>query len=94
MQAVCRIREGVLTLSIEEQAAAGATETETVVAEAPVEELAVCLQRGPSDMFTLATGHEDGMFDEIYCFCGGPERRFEWIQDFLRTGVAIFDFRD
>ena len=47
-----------------------------MVAEAPVEALAVCLQRGPTDMFTLATVHEG---EEIYCFCGGPERRFEWI---------------
>ena len=93
MRAVCRIRAGVLTLSIAQHTAAGAT-AEEMVAEAPVQELVVCLQRGPSDMFTMATGHEDEMFDAIYCFCGGPERRFQWLQDFLRCGVPVFDLRD
>ena len=43
MRAMCRIREDVLTMSIEEQAAAGATETETVVAEKPVKALSLSL---------------------------------------------------
>ena len=93
MRAVCRIRAGVLTLSIAKNTAAGAN-AEEMVAEAPVEGLVVCLQRGASDMFTLATGHEDEMFDAIYCFCGGPERRFQWLRDFLRWGVAVVDLRD
>ena len=80
-------------MSIEQRAAAGDA-TEEVVAEAPVEALAVCLLRGRADMFTLATVHEDEMVDEIYCFCGGPATRLEWIEDFLRVGIAIFDLRD
>ena len=93
MLAVCRIREGVLTLSIEERAAAGA-KTEVVVAEVPVEGLAMRLHRGRADMFTLAAVNENEVLDEIYCFCGGPATRLEWIEDFLRVGIAIFDLRD
>ena len=93
MPAVCRIRAGVLTLNIEERAAAGA-KTEVVVAEAPVEALAARLHRGRADMFALATVYENEMFDEIYCFCDDPAKRDRWIEVFRRMGVAVFDSRD
>ncbi len=35
-----------------------------VVAAVPVQELAVGLRRGRTDMFTVATLHEDRMYDE------------------------------
>ena len=87
-RAVCRIREGVLTLGIEGRGAAGET-TEEVAAEVPIKVLAVCLQEGRTDMFTLATVHKNRMFDEIYCFCDDPARRTRWIAVFRRMGVAI-----
>ena len=93
LRAVCRIREGVLTMNIEEPAAAGA-KTEVVVAEVPVEALAVCLLRGRADMFKLATVCESEMIDEIYCFCDDPTRRNRWIAVFRRMGVPVFDLRD
>ena len=93
LRAVCRIREGVLTMNIEEPAAAGA-KTEVVVAEVPVEALAVCLLRGRADMFKLATVYESEMVDEIYCFCDDPPRRDRWTAVFRRMGVAVFDLRD
>jgi len=87
-RAVCRIREGVLTLGIEGRGAAGET-TEKVAAEVPIKALAVCLQEGRTDMFTLVTVHKNRMFDEIYCFCDDPARRTRWIDVFRRMGVAI-----
>ena len=90
MCAVCRIREG--TMVLEQQAAAGAKAT--VLAEVPVEALTMCLHRGRTDMFTLATVCKDEMLDEIYCFCGDSATRFEWIKDFLRMEIPIRDFRD
>ena len=93
MRAVCRIREGVLTLGTEQRTAAGDT-TEKVVAEAPVEALAMCLRQGRFDVFTLATVDKDELFDEIYCFCGDSATRFEWIREFLRLGIPIHDYRN
>ena len=93
MRAVCRIREGVLTIGIEQRTAAGDT-TEKVVAEAPVEALAMCLRQGRFDVFTLATVDKDELFDEIYCFCGDSATRFEWIREFLRLGIPIHDYRN
>jgi hypothetical protein len=92
-RAVCRIRGGVLTLGIEQRAAAG-EEAEEEVAELPVEALAVGLQRGRAHMLTLATIYKNEMFDEIYCFCDDPVRRNKWIAVFRRMGVAIYDLRD
>ena len=93
MCAVCRIHDGLLTLGTKQRAAAG-EETEKVVAEVPVEVLAVGLQRGRANMLTLATLYRNEMFDEIYCFCDNPIRRNRWIHVFRRMGVAIFDMRD
>ena len=90
--AVCRVRDGVLILSIEQWRAAGEM-TEKVVAEVPVEALAVGLQRGRSNMLTLATVHENKMFDEIYCFSANSASRNRWIAVFRRMGVAVFDLR-
>ena len=67
-RAVCRIREGVLTLVTEQRNATGKT-TKKVEAEVPLEVLAVGLQRGRANMFTLATVYKNQMFDEICCFC-------------------------
>ena len=92
-RAMCRIRDGVLTISTEQQTAAGET-TEVVVAKVPLEVLAVGLQRGRTNMLALATVHESEMFDEIYCFCDNAARRNRWIAIFRRMGVAIFDLRD
>ena len=91
--AVCRIREGVLTLGVKKRAAAGDT-TEQVVAEVPLEALGVGLRRGRPNMLTLATVYENKWFDEIYCFCDDSARRDRWISVFRRMGVAISDLRD
>ena len=93
MHAVCRLRDGVLTLGTEQRDAAG-EKTEVVVAEVPVEELAVGTQRGCANMFTIATVYKGKTFDEIYCFCADPARRAQWIAVFRRMGVAVADMRD
>jgi len=93
MHAVCRLRDGVLTLGTEQRDAAG-EKTEVVVAEVPVEELAVGMQRGCANMFTIATVYKGKTFDEIYCFCADPARRAQWIAVFRRMGVAVADMRD
>ena len=90
---VCRLRDDVLTLGMVQRAAAGET-TEVEVAEVPVEELVVGLQRGHANMFTIATVYNNESFDEIYCFCADPVRRDRWIAVFRRMGVAICDMRD
>ena len=92
-RAVCRIRDGVLTLGIEQRSAAG-ERTEEVVAEVPLEVLAVGLRRGRANMLTLATVHKNKWFDEIYCFCDDATRRNKWVAVFRRMGVSIFDLRD
>jgi len=92
-RAVCRILDGVLTLGIEQRSAAG-ERTEEVVAEVPMEVLAVGLRRGRANMLTLATVHKNKLFDEIYCFCDDPTRRNRWIAVFRRMGVPVFDLRD
>ncbi len=90
-RAVCRVRAGVLTLGIERRVATGET-TEEIAAEVPVEELAVCLQGGRTDMFMLATVHKNKIFDEIYCFCDDPARCDRWIAVFDR-GLSADGFR-
>ena len=92
-RAVCRIRDGVLTIGIKQKAAAGDT-TEEVAAEVPLEVLAVGLQRGRTNMLTLATVYKNEMFDEIYCFCNDATRRNRWIAVFRQMGVAIYDLID
>ena len=80
---VCSIRHGVLTLSIESSKA--------VVAEVPVEALAVGLSRWRTDMFTIATLHNNRIYDEIYCFVDDQVKRNKWIAVFRRMDVAVFD---
>ena len=86
LHTVCSIRHGVLTLSIESSKA--------VVAEVPVEALAVGLSRWRTDMFTIATLHNNRMYDEIYCFVDDQVKRNKWIAVFGRMGVSIFDVTD
>jgi hypothetical protein len=82
-RAVCSISGGVLSMSIASRKA--------VVAQVPVEELAVGLQTGHTQMFTVATLHENRMHDEIYCFADDNVRRNQWISVFRRMGVPVFD---
>ena len=93
VRAVCRVRDGALTLGLE-QRAASVEWTEKVVAEVPLEALAVGMRRGRANMLTIATIHESNLFDEIYCVCDDPARRNRWIAIFRGMGVAIFDLRD
>ena len=93
VRAVCRVRDGALTLVLEQRAASG-ERTEKVVAEVPLEALAVGMRRGRANMLTVATVHESNLFDEIYCVCDDPARRNRWIAVFRGMGVAIFDLRD
>ena len=93
VRAVCRVRDGALTLGLEQRAASG-ERTEKVVAEVPLEALAVGMRRGRANMLTIATVHESNLFDEIYCVCDDPARRNRWIAVFRGMGVAIFDLRD
>ncbi len=65
-----------------------------VLAEVPLEELAVRLQRGRADMFTIATRHKNRLYDEIYCFADDQAERVEWIAVFRRMGVPILHLRE
>ena len=93
VRAVCRVRDGALTLGLEQRAASG-ERTEKVVAEVPLEAHAVGMRRGRANMLTIATVHGNNLFDEIYCVCDDPARRNRWIAIFRGMGVAIFDLRD
>ena len=93
VRAVCRVRDGALTLVLEQRAASG-ERTEKVVAEVPLEALAVGMRRGRPNMLTIATVHGNNLFDEIYCVCDDPARRNRWIAIFRGMGVAIFDLRN
>ena len=62
----------------------------TVVA-VPVEELAVGLQRGRTDMFIIATRNGNKLYDDISCFADDQEKRNKWIAVLRRMGVPIFD---
>ena len=93
VRAVCRVRDGALTLGLEKRAASGEW-TEKVVAEVPLEALAVGMRRGRANMLTIATVHGNNLFDEIYCVCDDPARRNRWIAIFRGMGVAIFDLRN
>ena len=70
------------------------TRSTVVVAAVPVHELAVGLRRGHTKMFTVATLHEDRMYDEIYCFADDQIKHNEWITVFLRMGVPVFDMNE
>ena len=86
MRAVCSIRHGVLSIRI--------ARSTVVVAAVPVHELAVGLRRGRTEMFTVATLHEDRMYDEIYCFADDQIKHNEWIAVFRRMGVPVFDMSE
>ena len=95
IRAVCRISDGVLTLAIEQQrTAADEQRREEVVAQVPLEALAVGLHGGRANMFAIATHHKKKLYDEIYCFADNPARRNKWVALFQRMGVPTFDLRD
>ena len=86
MRAVFSIRHGVLSIRL--------ARSTVVVAAVPVQELAVGLRRGRTNMFTVATLHKDTMYDEIYCFAEDRIKRNKWIVVFRRMGVPVFDMSD
>jgi hypothetical protein len=86
MRAVFSIRHGVLSVRI--------ARSTVVVAAVPVHELAVGLRRGRTDMFTVATLHEDRMYDEIYCFAEDHIKHSKWVAVFRRMGVPVFDMNE
>ena len=95
LRAVYSVSHGVLTLHIDKPAPrdpsgakAKATGSTAVVVEVPAAELAVGLKRGHIDMFTIATLHENRMYDEICCFADNQVKRNKWIAVFRRMGVA------
>jgi hypothetical protein len=92
IRAVCSVEHRMLTLSIDPRdvSSEGSQGTSAVVVEVPVEELAVRCQQGRADMFTIATLHEQKMYDEICCFADDQAERDEWIAVFRRMGVAVF----
>jgi len=103
VRAVCSVQHGVLTLSCATSStqraarglsSAGGESGVTVVAEVPVEDLAVGLQRGRVDMFTLATLHRNRTYDHIFCFADDQVKRNMWIAVFRRMGISIFHLQD
>ena len=90
MRAECSVQNDVLSLSIAESSG---TSSGTVVA-VPIEELAVGLQRGRTDMFIIATRNGDQLYDDISCFADDQEKRNKWIAVLRRMGVPIFDLSD
>ena len=68
-----------------------AESTSPTLVEVPLEELAVGLQPGLANMFTIATFYENRMYDDdICCFAGGQAERDEWISIFRRMDVPVF----
>jgi hypothetical protein len=97
LRAVCSIEHRVLTLSKASRHTCGDGSqhiSPVVLAEVPLELLAVRLQRGRADMFTIATHHENRLYDEIYCFADDQAERDEWIAVFRRMGVSILHLRE
>lgn len=98
VRAVCSVQHCVLTLSCatssSQRASARGESSVTVVAEVPVKDLAVGMQRGRVDMFTLATLHGNRMYDHVFCFADDQVKRNMWIAVFRRMGVSIFDLQD
>ena len=102
LRAVCSIENRTLTLSIAQRPprAESGEEPESqstsavMVVQVPLEELAVRLQRGRANMFTISTLHKQRLYDEICCFTDDQGERDEWIAVFRRMGVAIFDFSE
>ena len=97
VRAVCSIEHRVLTLSKASRDMCGDGSqhiSPVVLAQVPLEELAVRLQRGRADMFTIATRHKNRLYDEIYCFADDQAERDEWIAVFRQMGVSILHLRD
>ena len=111
VRAVCSIEHRVLVLHLALSKASRDTcgdgsqhISPVVLAEVPLEELAVRLQRRRADMFTIATRHKNRLYDEIYCFaddqaeiyCFADDQaeRDEWITVFRRMGVPILHLRE
>jgi hypothetical protein len=97
VRAVCSIEHRVLTLSKASRDTCGDGSqhiSPVVLAQVPLEELAVRLQRGRADMFTIATRHKNRLYDEIYCFADDQAERDEWIAVFRQMGVSILHLRD
>ena len=88
VRAVCSVQHGVLTLTDSKWHSRG---ERRVLAQVPLHDLAVGLQRGRASMLTLATVYDEKMFDEIYCFADDPVKRNRWVAIFRRIGVPIFD---
>ena len=87
VRVVCSVLHGVLTLTDINSR----SRESRVLAQVPLHDLAVGLQRGRSSMLTLATVYGEKMFDEIYCFADDPVKRNRWVAIFRRMGVPIFD---
>ena len=87
VRVVCSVLHGVLTLTDINSR----SRESRVLAQVPLHDLAVGLQRGRSSMLTLATMYGEKMFDEIYCFADDPSKRNRWVAIFRRMGVPIFD---
>ena len=81
------MEHGVLTLS----SCPGGASPVTTLSQVPVEDLAVGMQPGRENMFTIATLHKNKLYDEIYCFADGHAKRNQWIAVFRQMGVPIFD---
>jgi hypothetical protein len=100
VRAVCSIEHRVLTLSKASRDTRGNGSqhiSPVVFAEVPLEELAVRLQRGRADMFTIATRHKchkNRLYDEIYCFADDESERDEWIAVFRQMGIPILHLRE
>jgi hypothetical protein len=93
----CSLQHGLLMLSIAQalrESSSGESSGSVVVATIPVEELAVGLQRGRTDMFIIATRYRNKLYDDIACFADDQEKRNKWIAVFRRMGVPIFDLSD
>ena len=87
--AECSVQNDVLTLSIAR--AAGSRESSGTVVAVPLQDLAVGLKRGRTDMFIIATRNGDQLYDDISCFADDQEKRNKWIAVLRRMGVPIFD---
>jgi hypothetical protein len=89
--AECSVQNDVLTLSIARASRESSGASSGTVVAVPVEELAVGLQRGRTDMFIIATRNGDKLYDDISCFADDQEKRNKWIAVLRRMGVPIFD---
>ena len=88
--AMFSIEHCVLTLS----SCPGGASPVTTLSQVPVEDLAVGMQPGRENMFTIATLHKNKLYDEIYCFADDNVRRNQWITVFRRMGVQVFDMSE